>query len=78
MRGLLVNFKLVQFKEGLKIQSPHQNNKPPAPPKKGGGGGDYINVYIYTVEPLHNGHPSGQKKVAVAERWPLWGGRGVI
>ena len=31
-----------------------------------------------TVEPLHNGHLGDRKKMAVVERWPLWGGMGVI
>ena len=32
-----------------------------------------------TVEPLHNGHHHlGDRKVAVEERCPLWGCRGVI
>ena len=34
-------------------------------------------VSIYTVEPLQNGL-LGDKKVAVVERWPLWGKKGVI
>ena len=49
MRGLLVNFILVQFKEGLKIQSPHQNNKPPTPPPIPPKKGDYIVMYIYLL-----------------------------
>ena len=52
-KGLLVNFILVQFKEGLKIQSPHQNNKPPTPPppppKKGGGLYKCIQLFQLTL-----------------------------
>ena len=34
---------------------------------------------VHTVEPLHNGHLGDiTEKVAVVERWPLLGGRGVI
>ena len=59
MRGLLVNFTLVQFKEGLKIQSPHQNNKPPPPPLPYQKRGDYINVYIFIN---HRGDSRPQNK----------------
>ena len=52
MRGLLVNFILVQFKEGLKIQSPHQNNKPPThpppPPRQKRGDFFYKCIYLLT------------------------------
>lgn len=35
---------------------------------------DYQSNVLTTVAPLHR----GQKKVAVVEIWPLWGGMGVI
>ena len=75
MRGLLVNFKLVQFKEGLKIQSPHQNNKPPAPPKKRG---DYINVYIF-INHLGDSRPQNKENLLVwvlLVQWVLQVGKG--
>ena len=68
MRGLLVNFILVQFKEGLKIQSPHQNNKPPTPslpPCPAKKRGDYINVYIFIN---HRGDSRSQNK----EKFLVW------
>ena len=30
------------------------------------------------VKPVQNGHLGDRKKVTIVERWPLWGGRGVI
>ena len=29
---------------------------------------------ISTVKPVYNGHPWNPKKVAVAQRWPVFGG----
>ena len=82
MRGLLVNFILVQFKEGLKIQSPHQNNKPPTPspppptlPKKRG---DYINVYIF-INHLGDSRPQNKENLLVwvfLVQWVLQVGKG--
>jgi len=36
-----------------------------------------MNLVIYS-RPSPQQSPWGQRKVAVAERWPLWGGMGVI
>ena len=32
----------------------------------------------HTVQPLNNGHLWAGESQAVVEKWPLWGGRGVI
>ena len=34
----------------------------------------YIYIYIYTVEPVYNGHPRDWTKLAVIHRWPLYTG----
>ena len=31
-------------------------------------------MYIYTVEPVYNGHPKDWTKLAVIHRWPLYTG----
>ena len=31
-------------------------------------------IYIYTVEPVYNGHPRDWTKLAVIHRWPLYTG----
>ena len=66
MRGLLVNFILVQFKEGLKIQSPHQNNKPPPPPPPPARQkrGDYTIVYIF-INHLGDSRPQNKENLLV-------------
>ena len=83
MRGLLVNFILVQCKEGLKIQSPHQNNKPPIPslpppPPPCQKRGDYINVYIF-INHLGDSRPQNKEKLLVwvfLLQWVLQVGKG--
>ena len=83
MRGLLVNFILVQFKEGLKIQSAHQNNKPrtpslPPPPCYAKKRGDYINVYIF-INHLGDSRPQNKEKLLVwvfLLQWVLPVGKG--
>ena len=33
-----------------------------------------LQIYIYTVEPVYNGHPRDWTKLAVIHRWPLYTG----
>ena len=73
------NFILVQFKEGLKIQSPHQNNKPPTPsPPPCQKRGDYINAYIF-INHLGDSRPQNKENLLMwmfLVQWVLQLGKG--